>query len=87
VGKAKEEFGKHKKDIGAGALGAIAGGIVGNVLMGSRKDKRGTKSQNLTGMMIGAAIGGLGAAALENRHEKNKQKRMGERHVDGYDSY
>jgi uncharacterized protein YcfJ len=86
VGKAKEEFVKHKKDLGAGALGAIAGGIVGNALMGSRKDKHGAKNQNLVGMAIGAAIGGLGAAALENRHEKKKLKRMGEKY-DGYESY
>jgi uncharacterized membrane protein YebE (DUF533 family) len=78
----KGEFEKHKKDIGAGALGALAGGIIGNALGGKSRKNKG----NIAGMVIGAALGGLGAAAYENRHEKNKKKRLGEYH-DGYESY
>jgi len=89
VGKAREEFTKHKKDLGAGALGAIAGGIIGNAVSGRGKDRHGgsKKNANLAGMLIGAAIGGIGAAALENRHERSKMKRRSEKFDDGYDSY
>ena len=49
--KAKDGFERHKKELGVGALGAIAGGIIGNEFGG----KKGSM-----GMIIGAALGGLG---------------------------
>jgi uncharacterized protein YcfJ len=82
VAKAKEGFEKHKKDIGAASLGVLAGGIIGNAVGGHSKKK----NTGLAGMFIGAAIGGIGAAALERHHEKEKQKRMGYNR-DGYESY
>lgn len=80
--KVRDGFEKHKKDIGAGALGALAGGIIGNAIGSKSRKNKG----NIAGMVIGAALGGIGAAAFENRHEKIKQRNMGEHH-DGYESY
>ena len=76
---------KHK-DIGASALGALAGGIIGSEMgHGSR-----------LGTLVGAAIGGLGANVAEKKHEEGRKRREGEKYKRrekehykalGYDSY
>jgi len=86
--RVKEEFQKHKKDIGSASLGIVAGGILGSVLagqVGSGGHKKKSSKANIGGMLLGAALGGISATALERRHEKKKE-RMRE-HPDGYDSY
>jgi len=88
MNRVKDEVVKHKKDIGAGALGALAGGIIGNIVANAASSKghgssrHDSKSkQNLGGMIIGAAIGGIGAAAFENKREKKKKEK------DDYESH
>jgi uncharacterized protein YcfJ len=52
--RVKEEFQKHKKDIGSASLGIIAGGILGNVLagqVGNGHHKKSSKT-NLGGMLM-----------------------------------
>jgi len=87
--RAKDGFDKHKKDVGAAGLGAVAGGIIGNIIAsqgGQGRHGRKKSKNNLAGALIGAAIGGIGAAALEHRHEQNKKKKL-EGAQDGYDSF
>jgi len=86
--RVKEEFQKHKKDIGSASLGIVAGGILGSVLagqVGGGGHKKKSSKANIGGMLLGAALGGISATALERRHEKKKDRRR--EHPDGYDSY
>lgn len=84
--RAKEGFDKHKKDVGAAGLGVVAGGIIGNMIASKGSHGRKKSKTNLAGALIGAAIGGIGAAALEHRHEQSKKKKQ-EASYDGYDSF
>lgn len=58
-----ERLGTDEKGLGAGALGALAGGLIGHEV------GRGGFST-----LAGILIGGVGAHALEQRHEKKKKK-------------
>lgn len=52
--KVKEEFQKHKKDIGSASIGIVAGGILGSVLagqVGHGHQKKSSKA-NLGGMLL-----------------------------------
>ncbi len=85
-GRVKDELVKHKKDIGATALGALAGSIIGNQF--ARRDSK-------RGLLIGAVVGGIGGNLLERHHESEKLKKIerkrtnsfkSDRH-EGYESY
>ena len=64
--RVKDELKKHK-DVGASALGALAGGIIGNELGGGR---------GKIGLLIGAAIGGIGGNMYERKHAQERTKRQ-----------
>ena len=75
---------KDRKDVGATALGAIAGGFIGHEVGHGRN----------VGTLIGAALGGFGANYAERRWEKEKEVRRHRQDEgadgkaqDGYDSY
>jgi YMGG-like Gly-zipper len=65
--RAKDEFNRHKKDLGGAALGALAGSIIGNSL---------SKKNSKKGMIFGAALGGIGGVLLERQHEKGKAQKL-----------
>jgi hypothetical protein len=78
--RVREQLSKHK-DVGASALGALAGGLIGNELGGGR---------GKIGLLVGAAIGGVGGNVLERKREEDKRRKQDERRAredDGYDSY
>jgi hypothetical protein len=81
--KAVDEFEKHKKELGVSALGALAGGIIGNTFSGK-------KNKNI-GTFIGAALGGLGGGLYEKRNEDQRRRQKLERRKsrvdEGYESY
>ncbi|KAF2669107.1 hypothetical protein BT63DRAFT_424818 [Microthyrium microscopicum] len=83
--KATGEFEKHKKELGVSALGALAGGIIGNQFGGK-------KNRNV-GTLIGVALGGIGGGLYEKKSEDKKKRMKLERRAsrrdsgDGYDSY
>jgi uncharacterized protein YcfJ len=66
--KAKEAFNEHR-DVASGALGAVAGGLLGSQL-GGRHSKQ-------FSALAGAVLGGLGANYWEKQHtgkKKDKQR-------------
>jgi len=72
---------EQHKDVGASALGALAGGLLGSEL---GKGKLST--------LVGAALGGISANMAEKKHEddkRRKERRSSRRHDDdyGYDSH
>lgn len=81
--KAVQEFEKHKKEFGVSALGALAGGIIGNTFSGKKNKNVGT--------FLGAALGGLGGGLYERRQEGQKRRQKVERRMsrtdEGYESY
>lgn len=87
--KAKDGFEQHKSELGAGALGIVAGGLLGREFGG----KNGKK--NNLGMAIGAALGGIGAGLYSKHQDKQKEKSRGRsqsrsrsrRDYAGYESY
>jgi hypothetical protein len=71
---------EQNKDIGASALGALAGGLLGNEAGHGRLST-----------LIGAALGGIGANIAEKKYEEKKKRHSGHRRAygddHGYDSY
>lgn len=71
---------EQHKDVGASALGALAGGFIGNQF-----------GHGKTSTVIGAAIGGIGANIAEKKREERKKSssRHSRKYYDdgGYDSY
>lgn len=65
-----DTFSTSDRGLGAGSLGALAGGLVATEV----GRKRG-KGDPVLMALLGAAIGGLGANALEGRYEKKKRDR------------
>lgn len=61
-GKLTGHFDKTEHGLAAGALGALAGGVLAHEIGGKKKGVWPT--------VAGVVIGGLGANALEARHER-----------------
>jgi len=71
---------EQNKDVGASALGALAGGILGN-----------EAGHGKLSTLIGAALGGIGGNLAEKKYEEKKKRSSRHRRTydddHGYDSY
>lgn len=84
LGKAKQfmenNFSDSTAGVGVGVMGAIIGGLAAREATeaasrkGGRRGRRGSDPNVLLSTIVGAAVGGLGANALEKRLEKGKNK-------------
>ncbi|KAK6200797.1 hypothetical protein LQW54_009530 [Pestalotiopsis sp. IQ-011] len=80
IGKAKraieDTFTDSTTGLGVGVLGALVGGLAVHEATdhGAKRPSDAQKRKQLLGTMIGAAVGALGANAVEKRLENGRQK-------------
>ncbi|KAF1991643.1 hypothetical protein K402DRAFT_400355 [Aulographum hederae CBS 113979] len=63
----REKAEKFKQgDVGASAIGALAGAVIGNEFLGHQTGHK------TLGTLVGAAVGGIGGKVLDNRNRKRR---------------